>query len=994
MNTPEQLKAELIKYRERFSGFLEDYAPELESTRYTQSLIEFLWRRETEKDRRDFGNVLDGDGAWDKVDVPHFGGPLGKKVTYYRTTFSVAPRQLDNKALFLRFKAVDYIAHVFINKSYAGSHEGFFAPFEFDITDYVSAGENVLTVKVENDFISLGSVDDEIPADWRETVYNGDKIYAATGVGYDDPERGWHHCPPGMGIYQDVFLESRSRIHLSDVFVRPIPAENKAEVRLEICNCDTEHVEVSINLSLYGQNFRQVIFENIIHKPDTVREIGYGDDLEEAKMLAAGKLNEKMALKIEGGINYFRFPIDVPGKRLWEPESPWLYQLQVRLHNKNGQIIEAQKQQFGMRSFVIEDTCPDLKGGFVFNGRKIRLRGANTMGHLQQCVFKKDFYQLIDDILLAKICNMNFLRLTQRPVNKEIYEYCDRLGMMTQTDLPLFGVLRRNKFLEAVRQAEEMERLIRPHACNILISYINEPFSNSNNAPHRHLDRDSLHLFFKAADIAVHMQNSDRQIKYVDGDYDPPAPGIPDRHCYTCWYNGMGVALGKLHKGFWQPIRGGYYFGCGEFGAEALDPVQIMRKYYPGEWLPQTAEEEKSWNPDYIVKAQTGSFHYMFYDTPSSLEEWVMASHKHQALSTKMMTEAFRRERRMNTFAIHLFIDAFPSGWMKAVMDVERNPKPSYFAYREALTPLMVNLRSDRNKYISGEEMKTEAWVCNDLSVPEQKLYLHYMIELNGKVIFASKTEAEIPENSSRFQGYICYKAPVVKERTPVKIRLALIDEKSNIYFDTELEPEIFPEPEPCCGCDIPVLGQEDGPARSFAEDLDINSKTKKINDKTKVILIDDYEKYEQNRKNIDEAVKNGARAVFFELPPGKYDIAGSPVEVKPCSMNPVQFVSRKTGHPLVSGFLQDDFKFWYDEQAGYITPILYNTFLADDFIPVLTSGNLNPDNVWDKALAAAEKKYGSGSFIINQVKLAGRLKTNPAAGIFAGRLIKNDLEN
>lgn len=50
------------------------------------------------------------------------------------------------------------------------------------------------------------------------------------------------------------------------------------------------------------------------------------------------------------------------------------------------------------------------------NGEQIRLRGANTMGHLQQCVIKGDTAQLIDDILLAKLCNMNYLRLTQRPV--------------------------------------------------------------------------------------------------------------------------------------------------------------------------------------------------------------------------------------------------------------------------------------------------------------------------------------------------------------------------------------------------------------------------------------------------------------------------------------------------------------------------------------------------------------------------------------------------
>jgi hypothetical protein len=49
--------------------------------------------------------------------------------------------------------------------------------------------------------------------------------------------------------------------------------------------------------------------------------------------------------------------------------------------------------------------------------------------------------------------------------------------------------MRRNKFCEGVRQAEEMERFIRSHPCNVIISYINEPFPNAMNEPHRHLER-------------------------------------------------------------------------------------------------------------------------------------------------------------------------------------------------------------------------------------------------------------------------------------------------------------------------------------------------------------------------------------------------------------------------------------------------------------------------------------------------------------------------
>lgn len=84
---------------------------------------------------------------------------------------------------------------------------------------------------------------------------------------------------------------------------------------------------------------------------------------------------------------------------------------------------------------------------------------------------------MVDDILIAKLCHMNYYRVTQRPVQKKIYDYFDMLGMMHQCDLPLFSFLRRNQVCEAIKQASELEHLIRSHPSSILVSLINEPMS-------------------------------------------------------------------------------------------------------------------------------------------------------------------------------------------------------------------------------------------------------------------------------------------------------------------------------------------------------------------------------------------------------------------------------------------------------------------------------------------------------------------------------------
>src|SRR5690606_12062764 len=113
----------------------------------------FNWRIATADDWQNFSSVLEGSGAWQSVTIPHYGEPLGRTNTFYCTPF-----QLDswntNEAVFVRFRGVDYKAHVFVNGAFAGSHEGFFAPFEFDITRFVHRGENTLFVQVDNDFLT------------------------------------------------------------------------------------------------------------------------------------------------------------------------------------------------------------------------------------------------------------------------------------------------------------------------------------------------------------------------------------------------------------------------------------------------------------------------------------------------------------------------------------------------------------------------------------------------------------------------------------------------------------------------------------------------------------------------------------------------------------------------------------------------------------------------------------------------------------------------
>lgn len=998
MHTGEELYRELERQKEQYRPFMRKLAPVFETLEQRQELREFYWREETEADRTDFPGVLEGRGEWQKVTVPHYGGPLGNAVTYYRTGFS-AERNSD-EGIYLLFRGVDYIADVFVNGALAGSHEGFFAPFELDITKYVKDGENTLVVRVKNDFVHKRNERRR-----GETMYGGDKIYAATGPGYDDPQMGWHHCPPGMGIWQPVYVEVKNRCSIRDIYVRPLPEEDRAEVWMEIFKSDPGYQEIQVNLSLYGRNFRETVFENLCYKPTTGCAVGLGDSFTEANLTATGEIERPVQLFMEKGMNYLRIPISMKGFRWWTQKAPYLYEIQAELRDRDGRVLHRASQSFGMRSFYM-DTKEIPRGNFYLNGEKIRLRGANTMGHEQQCVMKGDMEQLTEDILLAKICNMNFLRLTQRPVQEEVYEYCDMLGLMTQTDLPLFGVLRIPQFAEALRQTEEMEKIVRKHPCNILVSYINEPFPNAYNQPHRHLSRADLMRFFTCADEVVKMNNPERVTKHVDGDYDPPSTTLPDNHCYTMWYNGSGVDAGALHKGYWLPVKKDWNYGCGEFGTEGLDSLEMMEKYYPKEWLPDAASGEKDWTPAKIVASQSWNFHFFFYDTPHTLKGWIQASREHQAWAAKWMTEVFRRNSRMVSMAIHLFIDAFPAGWMKAIMDADRNPKPAYFAYRDALTPVMLSLRTDRMSYHPGERVSVEVWGCNDENKNYENMKICYQAEwckengarewydntARGKMIGQGAVRTGLPLCSSAYLGSVEFEIPqeIEQEERRGKILLTagILTEEGMLLHYNQMTLQVRKD------CHVPgtvgaCLIGERGKAYEAARELDLKVRTIKEMQPGDVFLVDDWKAFEIIEEEVLAEVLRGRKLVFLELEPGSYRIGQAVVTVKGSGMLPMHFVSTDTGHRLVENFEDFDFSSWYDKKEDRITPILETTFTGEGFRPILQSGNTDENGEWDHAAAAAEIPMGLGRIYVCQVKLAGRMADNPAAKEFAVEMIK-----
>lgn len=935
---------ELAALREVYRPYLRELAPAAPFVRNAMELGTFDFRYHSPQQDIPFARVLTGEGEWERVTIPDYRGPTkenGRWTGYYRTRFAY-PKVGKGRRAYLVFKGVDYKAAVYVNHKWVGGHEGFFAPFACDITD-VLEDDNVLVVEVRNDYPMMG-VDG--------TRLDGDKMYAATGPGWDDPLDGWHHCPPGAGIYNNVFVEERAELHIEDVFVRPDIANGSFEAWIDVMNATDRVIDnIDLHLDVFARNFAG----------DGLRDIRF-------RVAYAGP-----------GMNYYRFQVSFPQFRLWEPERPHLYTLRAGLL-RDGEWHDCRDRSFGMRTFRMDEASLP-KGTLLLNERPVILRGANEMGHLQLNVMRGDEAQLIDDILIAKLANLNMYRITQRPVQEEIYDCMDRLGMMVQCDLPAFSYIRRNQFCEAVRQAAEMERLVRGHPSVVIASLINEPSRPAKRGKgHRHLYRDELEAFFTAARQAIMIENPDRVVKHADGDYDPPtATGLSDFHCYTMWYTNHAIPFGRLYKGFLPPLAQGWKTGCGEYGAEGLDHLDLMRSRYPQQWLP--ARPDDPWMPDAIVAAQTYGLHGDWYPEQCRIADWIRESQRYQALVVRLMTDAIRRRSDLIvSSAIHLLIDAWPAGWMKAIVGVDRVPKPAYFAYRESLAPVRVHLRCDRWRAYAGEVVEVEAWLLNDRACDYRNCKVRITFRSETDDIATYEITADAEKTMPTYAGTVRLRMPVVADRAMLYADACMLDDTGAVLNAERFEIEAFATAEQAAP-DVAFLGVE---AEALCAALGLRSRAyAEGGDSFAAIVISSKAQFREHEAAIVARIREGGRAILLADEEGEehWEVGG--FEVRSAAMPPLYALMRSVEDSRLSRARDGDFAFCYNRLNDCIDAIADRYLEAESLAPMLYTYRkpLRSEPSRDgkqKRAVVGSAKLGDGELVFVRLLLNGTIGCNP----------------
>ena len=283
----------------------------------------------------------------------------------------MVPSKWKNNKVLLHFGAVDWKADVWVNDVKVGQHTGGYTPFSFDITPALVNGKNSLVVKV-----------------WDST----DQGYQPRGKQVNKPEGIWY--TPVTGIWQTVWLEPVPETYIEDLKITPNIDNNTLKVQaLTNMVSPTQKVEVKI--------------------------------MEGDRVVASSQAINNLPVEIT-------MPENV---KLWSPDSPYLYDVEVVLRNGSRQLDKVESYA-AMRKY---STHRDDKGivRLQLNNKDLFQFGPLDQGWWPDGLYTAPTDEALEyDIIKTKDFGFNMIRKHVKVEPARWYTHCDRHGIIVWQDMP------------------------------------------------------------------------------------------------------------------------------------------------------------------------------------------------------------------------------------------------------------------------------------------------------------------------------------------------------------------------------------------------------------------------------------------------------------------------------------------------------------------------------------------------------------------------------
>jgi beta-galactosidase len=341
-------------------------------------------------------NANYSDAKWRSLNLPHDwsiesnfssvfpatnqGGALPGGIGWYRKTFTV-PVASKNKITRIEFDGVYKNSEVWINGHCLGKRPYGYINFFYDLTPHLIYGKtNVIAVKVDNSL---------------------------------QPDSRWYS---GSGIYRDVKLVTTNNVAIAEagVFITtPVINKSKATVSIQykVSNTGNQNERVNLYTDVYDAAGKKIASSKQIV----------------LRTVSAGATSYKDQLQINTPI-------------LWSTAKPYLYKAVTRIE-RNGQLIDEVKTNFGIRSFHF-----DAASGFFLNHQPLKIQGVCMHHDLGALGAAYNHAAAKRQLKILKEMGVNAIRFSHNPPAAAILDLCDEMGFLVQVEAFDMWKKKKNKF--------------------------------------------------------------------------------------------------------------------------------------------------------------------------------------------------------------------------------------------------------------------------------------------------------------------------------------------------------------------------------------------------------------------------------------------------------------------------------------------------------------------------------------------------------------------
>lgn len=228
------------------------------------------------------GEYLESNSDWQ-------GGFLPTGIGWYRKSLEWQ-EAWRGKRIKIHFEGIYLNSDVWVNGHHLGHRPNGYLGFEYDLTEYLVEGENIVAVRV-------------------------DHANSATGRWYT-----------GSGIYRHVWLKVQDPLHIPNW-----------GIHFNTEDCSEQHAKFNVGVKVKNEQSKEEQFKVRMELLDKAKHLAFFSDT-----TCTVKGEDDLEIKFMGQIK------DVD---LWSPESPELYQLGVSIY-KNNRLVDRRLLNIGFRSLA------------------------------------------------------------------------------------------------------------------------------------------------------------------------------------------------------------------------------------------------------------------------------------------------------------------------------------------------------------------------------------------------------------------------------------------------------------------------------------------------------------------------------------------------------------------------------------------------------------------------------------------------------------------